>query len=182
MSELKRNIGYVVDLVNERPGGLDYFELTLQTRLRHSRENPLGLNEARDAIAGAEQRGLIEARPRSDSLGTYFYGDKKVYYPQKPREGSVDMLAHYVGTYIIKARMALTGMQNVSEAKSARETLIKKLEGLGEHPSITSCLDYLRANPWESIGNVDSFAREYIRLVPTAEDVGNVVKKLFDRS
>ena len=61
----QRNIEYVMSLVNERPGELDLFELTKQTRLKHSRENPLGLKDARNAIETAMQEGLIEVRAGS---------------------------------------------------------------------------------------------------------------------
>ena len=76
----ERNIGYVVSVVNETPGKLDEFELTLQTRLKHDPLNPLGLREAKDAIAAAKQRGLIRSEPRKGPLA-YIYGDSEVYYP-----------------------------------------------------------------------------------------------------
>jgi len=73
----QRNIEYVIGLVNEKPGQLDLFELTKQTRLRHSHENPLGLKDARDAIQAATQDGLIEVRAGQGWL----YSDKQMYYP-----------------------------------------------------------------------------------------------------
>ncbi len=76
----ERNIGYVVSVLNEKPGQLNDFELTLQIRLRHDAENPLGLRDAKDAIAAAKQRNLIRPGPRSDPLA-YLYDDSEVYYP-----------------------------------------------------------------------------------------------------
>ncbi|MBI2658390.1 hypothetical protein HYX08_06895 [Candidatus Woesearchaeota archaeon] len=79
-TQAERNIGYVVSVVGEQPGELTDFDLTLQTRLKHDPLNPLGLKEARDAIAEAKQRGLIRSEPRSGPLA-HLYGDSEVYYP-----------------------------------------------------------------------------------------------------
>ena len=76
----ERNIGYVVDIVNEKPGQLTEFDLTLQTRLRHNTKIPLGLRDAKNAIAEAQQRGLIRSGPRNDSVAR-FYANSEVYYP-----------------------------------------------------------------------------------------------------
>ena len=76
----ERNIGYVADIVNEKPGQLTEFDLTLQTRLRHSTGIPLGLKDATDAIAEAEQKGLIRSGPRSGPLAS-LYDNSEVYYP-----------------------------------------------------------------------------------------------------
>lgn len=73
----QRNIDYVVSLVNEKPGKLDLFELTKQTRLRHSHEDPLGLKDTIDAIGAAIENRLIEYRAGQGFLYEY----KKMYYP-----------------------------------------------------------------------------------------------------
>ena len=73
---MERDLGYVVGLVNEKPGEFDLFELTKQTRLKHDINNPLGLKDAREAITEAEQRGLIQAKTKG-----FLYGDTQFYYP-----------------------------------------------------------------------------------------------------
>ena len=76
VSPLERNMGYVVSLVNEKPGELDLFELTKETRLKHDSYNPLGFKDARDAIAEAERISLIQPRTKG-----FLYGDRQFYYP-----------------------------------------------------------------------------------------------------
>lgn len=72
----KRNIDYVVSLVNEQPGKLDLFELIKQTRLKHSLDDPLGLKDAREAVEAAIKKRLIEIRPGQG----YLYQNKPFYY------------------------------------------------------------------------------------------------------
>ena len=60
-NQLERNVEYVTSVI-ERDGGkygLSRFDLIPRVRLEHSRENPLGISEARAAIFEAEKRGLI---------------------------------------------------------------------------------------------------------------------------
>ncbi len=82
-TELKRNIDYVVSLVNEKPGKLDLFELTKQTRLKHNPNNPLGFKDARDAISEAELKGLIRAGLATGYVERSKFGDRPVYFPNK---------------------------------------------------------------------------------------------------
>ena len=69
--ELERNVGYVIKtLENKERDYVNISELTIGTRLAHSREEPLGLKDARDAIAEAKNRGLVR---KADILGQIYY-------------------------------------------------------------------------------------------------------------
>ena len=76
VNTLERNVGYVNALVRNKPGEFDLFELTKHVRLKHSTDNPLGLKDAKDAIAEAERRNLVQPRNKG-----HLYGDAQFYYP-----------------------------------------------------------------------------------------------------
>jgi len=60
-NELERNVEYVVNVI-ERDGdeyGISRFDLIPRVRMEHSRDSPLRIPEAINAIREAEKRGLI---------------------------------------------------------------------------------------------------------------------------
>ena len=79
-------------------------------------------------------------------------------------EETTSMLAHYVGTYTLDARMALEE-QNVGSAETARKTLVQRLMGLKYHPAVKGCLEHLSANAWDNPTSIDVFQRRYEDLV-----------------
>jgi len=80
-------------------------------------------------------------------------------------EDRLSMLEHWIGTYMVIARMALEE-GDVEEAEGDREKLIKKLEGLETHPAIDGCLDYLRQHEWRTPVEIDGFKKRYDELNP----------------
>jgi len=74
----------------------------------------------------------------------------------------LSMLAHWIGTYILDARLALDDGNSI---EVQRDDLVKKLEGLGKHPVIDYCVDYLRQHEWSSVTGIDSFQRKYDEAV-----------------
>ena len=81
LSVLERNVGYVRDLVKQRPGELDITGLITETRLRHDPENPLGIQDAREAIAEAERIRLIYKRYQAVIFNGVYHGPNQYYHP-----------------------------------------------------------------------------------------------------
>jgi hypothetical protein len=101
---LERNIEYVLDAVRENPGEFDLFQLTIETRLRYDKENPLGLKDARDAIAAAEKDNKIYSQEKYP-----FLPGQKTYYPKSAKEEYLGVVKSVDSNYG-KAKVILTDL------------------------------------------------------------------------
>lgn len=95
------------------------------------------------------------------------------------QERALSMLEHYVGQYVLNARLELEE-GNVADAEKSRIELIEKLKGLGNHPPIQGCVDYLALTNWDCIDKMDSFDKKYRELyTPQTDDVSKIASNLF---
>ncbi|MFH1181460.1 MAG: hypothetical protein V1702_00720 [Candidatus Woesearchaeota archaeon] len=74
------------------------------------------------------------------------------------------MVEHYVGHGLLKARAALS-KKDKAQADLFRMDLVAKLEKLSDDPLVSSCLGFLRGSDWGYPDSVERFAICYDGLI-----------------
>lgn len=94
------------------------------------------------------------------------------------REGTLHMLSHYTGNYMLRARGPIED-GSPEQADAQRTELISKLEKLEQIPEVVSCIKYLQGVTWRSHDDVDNFYTFYTETNPREKELGDLIKKLF---
>ncbi len=93
---------------------------------------------------------------------------------------SPQALSHYVGNWMLKARMNL-GEGDVEQADVLRQDLLTKLKGLNADPAVDSCVKYLEKTSWKTPADVEAFQNHYEQVSPTARELEEVLRRLQEK-
>mgnify|MGYP003967352327 FL=1 len=78
-TNLRKNMQYAIDLVNNDPGKYNLFDLIKATRFKHNQKKPLNLKAARDAVFAATLDEKIYMTPILDH--NIYHKNNKFYPP-----------------------------------------------------------------------------------------------------
>ena len=87
------------------------------------------------------------------------------------------MLSHYIGQYVLEARIG----EDIKGIDGQRLGLLDDLRKLPQDTAVVSCISHLEKYPWITLADVDAFNRHYEQVDPNIKQLENTISRLFGR-